>query len=821
MADSSADLRASSEQKQQGSSIPDEPVTVTTATTITTPTTTQIATASSNADDIAHKSSDDNPAPVSVADKEDVKPETETLSDLKSAIVHVKEANSDDEKSDPQVGDTVMDSVANTLQDTSIVDDARIGTVVVGTADSKPQSPSGSTRTSKDNPLSPSGSGFSRTSSKQPAVSHPLQGNISNSSINVAGLSPAEAASAILLKDTDGARIYGSRGMPGSGESERTAFSPPLRNSGSPRSADLQRGAHVEITEIISDGDSDAVEDHEERQRRLFRAAERRRIQREQVQQSNVSSEDIEVLRSGLSNVREFTDTSELHILNGTFPDGLRGSLYLLGPGRFDIKYNVQRELEQATRMFTYDHIMDALPLLTKISFDPNAKSIVHRSRLIAKQAANRVQMEHGVTTKVPGALYLSDTNQTVLSRFIPKSTHHVSPEGECCSQDIQLFMPLQGSNQTVVCTNHVGALQNIDPIDLHPRTTIDLKNINSAFKGALSCPHMQYDSNTREHFTVLQDVGFRSTTYTVVSISEAQPEGYVVASFTAQASVLHSFAITQDYVIVPVYPYNVPIGGMGYRWSDSLLETLSFNHGQPVFFYVISREYRRVQCVYRAPAFFALHQINAVQETATDSVSIDMVTYSDDTILRRLRVSYLRKPGPSFSLPAGVVRRFQLNGITMEATRYVGSRGNLSLIAPAHSLVLRSEPIELARINPMIAAQPYTYLYGLSHTERLRMQPNQQQSGASMYNCIVKLNINDASVSPQVWSRTHCYPSEPVFVPRSDKEDDGYVLSVFFDSMRITSCLLVLDAKSFKEVMIAQLPAAIPISFGHGKFSI
>ncbi|KAJ2615289.1 hypothetical protein H4S08_001316 [Coemansia sp. RSA 1365] len=684
-------------------------------------------------------------------------------------------------------------------------------TVVVDAAEIKPWSPSGSARTSKDNPLSPNANGISRTSSKQPALSHPLQG----------GLSPAEAASAILLKDTDGSRIYGSRTVHGSGESEGTAFSPPMRNSGSPRSTGSHRGAHVEITEMVSDGDSDAVEDREERQRRLFRAAERRRIQRDQIQQNNVSSEDIEIMRSGLSNAREFIGTSELHILNGTFPDGLRGSLYLLGPGRFDIKYNVQRELEQATRMFTFDHIMDALPLLTKISFDPNAKSIVHRSRLIAKQAANRVQMEHGVTTKVPGALYLSDTNQTALSRFIPKSTHHVSPEGECCSQDIQLFVPLQGSNQTIVCTNHVGALQNIDPIDLHPRATVDLKNINSAFKGALSCPHMQYDSNTREHFTVLQDVGFRSTTYTVIAISEAQPEGYVVASFTAQASVLHSFAITQDYVIVPVYPYNVPMGGMAYRWGDSLLETLTFNHSQPVFFYVISREYRRVQCVYRAPAFFALHQINAVQEMATDSVSIDMVTYSDDTILRRLRVSYLRKPGAGFSIPAGVVRRFQLNGITMEATRYVGSRGNLSIIAPAHPLVLRNEPIELARINPIVAAQPYTYIYGLSHTERLRMQPNQQQSGATIYNCIVKLNINDTSVPPQIWSRTHCYPSEPVFVPRSDKEDDGFVLSVFFDSMRITSCLLVLDAKSFKEVMIAQLPAAIPISFGHGKFAI
>ncbi|KAJ2145973.1 hypothetical protein IW136_000764 [Coemansia sp. RSA 678] len=698
-----------------------------------------------------------------------------------------------------------VDSVASALEDSSIVDVPQSASAIVGTA-STPGSPREADRISR-NLLSPV---LSRSSSKAPATSHPLQ-----SAGDSAGPSPAEIASAILLKDGDTARALGSAAVLGSGESERTAFSPLQRNSTSPVSSGSMRGIHADIAEVSDD------EDSEDKQRRLFKAAELRRLHREQMaQNNNLSSEDIQIMRSGLSNAREYVTSSELRVLNGTFPDGLRGSLYLLGPGQLDIKYNVQRELEQATRVFTYGNIMDALPLLSKISFDPINKTIVHRSRLIAKQAAGRIHMEHGVNTKVPGALYLTDTNQTVLSKFIPKAQHHATPEGECCSQGIELFMPLQGSSQTIVCTNHVGALQNIDPADLRPRSTVDFKSVNSAFKGALSCPHMQYDSNTREHFTVLQDVGFRSTTYNVVCISETQPEGYVVASFTAQASVLHSFAITQDYIIVPVYPYDSPLGGMSYRWSDSLLETLSFDHSRPVMFYIISREYRRVQCVYQAPAFFALHQINAVQESATDSLAIDMVTYDDDTVLRRMQIKDLRKSNSAFPVPTGVVRRFQLNGITMEATKYVGSKGNLSLIPPAHSRIVRTERIELCCINPIVAARPYTFVYALGHSETLRGQPTQSSVGA-MYNCIVKLNTSDSSAEPLIWSRTHCFPSEPVFVPRNDTEDDGYVLSVFFDSMRITSCLVVLDAQTFNEVLIAQLPAAIPLSFGHAKFAI
>ncbi|KAJ2000183.1 hypothetical protein H4R26_004739 [Coemansia thaxteri] len=663
---------------------------------------------------------------------------------------------------------------------------------------------------------------LSDVSEPEPVV--PIQPTSTAAIHDTNGTLSGRVAAAVLLKEPIAGQEQGVlRAAQLSNESERTAFSPPARDLASPVSSGSGPNMRPEIVQV-SDGEDELdreEEEHEEHQQRLFRAAERRRQQREQLAHGSVSSGDMEIMRSGLSNAREHETPSELLVLKGAYPEGLRGSLFLVGPGQFNINYNVQGELEQTTQSYSFGHLMDALPLLTKISFEPAGKSIVHRSRLIAKQLSSRIHTEHVVNTKVPGALYLSDTNQTFLNRIIPKQEFYATPEGECCGQSIELFMPLQGSNQTVVCTNHVGALQNISPVDLRPRAMVDYKDINSAFKGTLSCPHMQYDSNTREHFSVLQDVGFRSTTYSIVAVSESQPDGYVVASFVAQASVLHSFAITQDYIIVPVYPYSAPVGGVAYRWGDSLLETLTFDGSQPVLFHVISREYRRVHCVYRAPAFFGLHQINAVQETATDSVAIDLVAYEDDQVLRQLQLKVLRRPSANFSIPSGQVRSYQLGSITTEATKYVAGKGRgIAQLPAAHSLVLRSEPVELARVNPIMATKPYTFLYGLSHVERLRGLAAHLTS-TTMYNCIVKLNTNDSSAPPVMWSRKHCYPSEPVFVPRSDGEDDGYILSVFFDSMRIASCLLVLDATTFEEVMIAQLPSPVPLSFGHAKFTI
>ncbi|KAJ2552587.1 hypothetical protein EV175_003256, partial [Coemansia sp. RSA 1933] len=643
-------------------------------------------------------------------------------------------------------------------------------------------------QTSPRSPLSPSAIGIVRTSSKSPATSHPLQDNE-----NAAGSSsPASIPKKVSFESSTAGNV------PGTSQGSRG------------RAAN-----RVEVAEVSSSEDDDPVEAHEEGHRRRFRLAEQRRLQKEQLAQKCVSSEEMETMRSGLYNARECVEETELRVLNGAFPEGLRGSLVMVGPGQLDISYSVQGELEQSTRTYTFGSLLDALPLLTRISFDASTQRITHRSRLIAKHVAGRIQTEHGVSARKPGALYMSDSNQTVLARFMPRPAIRATAEGDCCSQDVQLSMPLLGSTRDIVCTNHAGALQTINGADLRPREIVETRQINKAFACSLSCPHMQYDADTREHLTVLQDVGFRSATYSVVAISDAQPDGYVVATFTAQASVLHSFAVTRDYVIVPVYPYAAPVGGPAYRWDDSLLTTLEFDRSQPAVFYVISREYRRVHCAFRAPAFFALHQINAVQDAAADTVAIDCIAYEDDTVLRRLRIDALRKASASFAIPSAQLRRYQLPHITMEAQRYVAG-ASVARFPPAQPMALRSEPAELACISPAVAGKPYTFAYGISHVDRLRCTDAgsaayAQAAGSTVYNCLVKLNVADADAAPLVWSRKHCHPAQPVFVPRSSSEDDGYLVTVFFDSMRIASCLLVLDAATFNEVLIAQLPSPVP----------
>jgi carotenoid cleavage dioxygenase-like enzyme len=82
----------------------------------------------------------------------------------------------------------------------------------------------------------------------------------------------------------------------------------------------------------------------------------------------------------------------------------------------------------------------------------------------------------------------------------------------------------------------------------------------------------------------------------------------------------------------------------------------------------------------------------------------------------------------------------------------------------------------------------------------------------------LVKFDVVDRTLT--TWHEPGCYPGEPVFVgrPGREREDDGVVLSVVFDSRTNRSFLLALDAGGFGELARAQAPHHVPFGF-HGQF--
>ena len=62
--------------------------------------------------------------------------------------------------------------------------------------------------------------------------------------------------------------------------------------------------------------------------------------------------------------------------------------------------------------------------------------------------------------------------------------------------------------------------------------------------------------------------------------------------------------------------------------------------------------------------------------------------------------------------------------------------------------------------------------------------------------------------------------PWEPVFVPRSEKEGDGYLLTVVYRTNEDRSDVVILDAENIEAepIAIIKIPHRIPFGF-HGNF--
>jgi len=113
----------------------------------------------------------------------------------------------------------------------------------------------------------------------------------------------------------------------------------------------------------------------------------------------------------------------------------------------------------------------------------------------------------------------------------------------------------------------------------------------------------------------------------------------------------------------------------------------------------------------------------------------------------------------------------------------------------------------DLPAINPLFVTKPSRYIYGLC-----------DRGLSTFFDGIVKYDT--LTHTPTYWSVEGHSPSEPIFVanPKGTEEEDGVLLSVILDGWAQKSYLLVLDAKTMKEVGRASMEWAV--GFGlHGSY--
>ncbi|GAB0495292.1 hypothetical protein MMPV_006591 [Pyropia vietnamensis] len=515
----------------------------------------------------------------------------------------------------------------------------------------------------------------------------------------------------------------------------------------------------------------------------------------------------------------------------GTLPSWLTGTLLRIGPGTFVIP---RGDGGGTSKPLSFSHWFDGLGILHRFHL-PGDGTIMYSARKTA--AEEEARLAGGATL---GGTFGQDPCAGVFAR-VRAAWAGLNHDRTNVNVSVGRF----GKSGDVYARTDANVLLQVDPSNLDVTGRTSYAAHNKALRGPLSSAHPETCPETGDTYNFTMDFGAAGATYTIFCVPAAGglSAAYEVARINAPPRYIHSFFLTSRYIILGAWP--TLIRPLRLLWEGNFASAVDFEADSATLFYVIDRHRpgagggsgsggdaaaaaaASVVATYTAPPLFCFHTVNAY-ETPSGDLSLTLCHYPDTAIIQDLGLGKLASaPSRDFHRPrlatytlpnpAGVA------AATVAGGGGDGRRRTRPAPVPAEGPVfLSGQQIELPRINPAFATRRHSHTYGTSYVEADKVR------GDFYWNALAKVTTpmtaegTEAAASTAVleWSETGCYPSEPVFVarPGGSAEDDGVVLSVVVDVPRCCTFLLVLDAKTFKELARAEVDEVVPLTF-HGSF--
>lgn len=444
--------------------------------------------------------------------------------------------------------------------------------------------------------------------------------------------------------------------------------------------------------------------------------------------------------------------------VNGQIPSWLSGTLVRNGPAKFEV----------GTQHFR--HWFDGLAMLHRFAFREGQVSYSNR---FLRSRAYEQAMETGK---------------------IARQEFATNPQWSLVGWLWSLFRPTLTDNAcvnvSVIDGTHVAMTETASRIafSLDTLNTEGPFQYSDALKGQVTTAHPHYDFERRECVSFVTHVA-RKSAYHVYRIEDGQRRRETLARVPVQEpGYMHSFSMTENYVILVEYPLLArPLDlFLGRR---PFIENYRWKPDRGARLIVIERNGHGVLGVCSAEPFFAFHQVNAYEQEG--EIVLDVAAYEDRSVIDALYLDRLRDEASA--IPVAKLNRYRISPGGSAASR-----------EPVMDL-----SVELPRINYRACNMKFhRFVFGVSRTAAAR----------GMYNSLVKADLETEEAKE--WSEEGCFPGEPVLVVRPDAtaEDEGVILSVLLDLNEQKSFLLVLDARTFKELARARVPQHIPFGF-HGQF--
>ncbi|KAI9480628.1 MAG: carotenoid oxygenase [Benjaminiella poitrasii] len=549
---------------------------------------------------------------------------------------------------------------------------------------------------------------------------------------------------------------------------------------------------------------------------------------------NNVYNKFLDVIRTNyVPDSLEVKDPIILHVESGKIPSWLNGIMYRIGPGKFNIQ-------QEDGSIFSIRHAFDGLPFMHRFEVNGETQTLKYNSRLLAKSVESSIEQK---TYK--GMIFFGHQPYMNFSRWLsnfwariynlvlfPEAYETLPPDGQMvgvtATPNFPLPASLKSEKETVlVAKTDANVLQKVHAETLEPQRIFSYSDFDKNLNGQFSAAHHQWDPSTNESYNFTLATVPRPK-LVVFKISETG-ETTVVAAITHRddqspinPAYIHSFWLTENYLIIPESPLIVKNRGMDMLMNGSFISSMSWNSDAPTYLHVFKRnnpDYPSKSGLVASipvPSFYTFHVGNAFESPCPTTKDIrlvlDCASFSNGDILHQLHTFGVpRGKGPYVS-PS---QQTQLNGIT-NPPDYQMSFGDLvrfELNLDQKTMVsvkTLAENVEFPRFNQAYSMKAnHQYVYGC-HLSRFTEKKDQSVH-------LVKIDLNNLSTKLYGHEGYGC--SEPIFVPRpeSKEEDDGVLLSLVNDFNQCCYFVIV-DAKHLKEIARVKIGEFTAITF-HGSY--
>ena len=444
--------------------------------------------------------------------------------------------------------------------------------------------------------------------------------------------------------------------------------------------------------------------------------------------------------------------------VTGEVPAWLDGTLVRNGPGRWTARPGGQGQRVR--------HWFDGLAMLHR--FAVRGGRVHHTGRYLRSRAHDHA-VEHG---KIGYTEFGTVPHRSPLQRL----------------RDLR-SPPVFGNNANVNVLRLGGRLvavtESPDVVPFDPVTLATGAPLAFAddVPGATTTAHPHHDAERGVLLNYTVEYG-RRCAYHVYELPDGALTRRVVATVPVdRPSYMHTFAVTERYVVLVEYPSVA--NQLSLALGRSPMDSYQWRPQRRTRFTVVDRTSGQVVARPTTEAFFCWHQVGAVQDG--EALLLDQLVTPGERAMRQFLLAELR--GDGVRSPSGELRRFRvpLDG------------------GPVTHHLVSATPFEFPRALEVPVGARAPRVYGVSTPEALT---------TSFADRLVEVDAETGAT--RTWSSPGCWPGEPVPVAAPGGGPDAVVLSLVLDARARRSFLLVLDAATFTERARALVPHVVPHGF-HG----